>query len=81
MMEDFKRPKHFDFLTGSELRDAQFSGIRMNTLTTDYELWLLGSVARVVSLAQMQINPDALNEAIEDVFGLGEVKPMPPHLS
>ncbi len=74
-MEDFKRPNHPDFMSTSELAQAMFTGIRHNSLTDDAEIWLLGNIEARVTKAQTQINPRAISQAYEEVFGLLEVVP------
>lgn len=79
-MEDFNRPSHSDFATSTELKDKGFSGIRHNSLTEACEIWMLGEVRASVSPAMVEINPHAINEAIEEVFALNEVRPYNPTL-
>ena len=43
-MEDFRRPNHPDFLTSSELKRIEFSGIRHNSITNNIEIWTLGDL-------------------------------------
>lgn len=77
-MEDFKRPSHPDFLTASELVAVKFSGMRHNSITDDAEIWIKGRVERRVSKAEVQLDPLAINKAIEEVFGLENVMPDSP---
>ena len=74
-MEDFKRPNHPDFMFASELEKIKWSGLRHNSLSNDAEIWVLGEVVERVSKLQVQLNPLAINQAYEKVFGLKEVMP------
>ena len=73
--EGFERPKHPDFLTARELQNINFSGLRHNSILDVAELWILGQIAETVSAEQVKLNPLAINEAYERVFGLAEVMP------
>lgn len=74
-MEDFKRPNHNDFMTDSELRAAEFSGLRRNELACQSEVWLLGDKVVTISDAELRRNPMAVNIAMQDVFHLDRVMP------
>lgn len=63
-----KRPDHEDFCTTLELKRKEFSGIRTNTLTSRIELWVLGTVEKEISQAQLLINPNAVEEAMSEIF-------------
>ena len=43
---DSKRPDHPDFMGASELKKAEFSGIRHNSLTDQTEIWKVGGWLR-----------------------------------
>lgn len=73
--EQFKRPDHTDFMDASELKKAEFSGYRQNQISHDCEIWLLGEMKASISPAQLQANPMAVNEAMEDIFMLDKVMP------
>lgn len=79
-MEDFKRPSHPDFATSAELRDSKWSGIRHNSITTCCEIWLEGQVAKEVTAQMVELNVNAINDAITEVFSLHEVRPYIPEL-
>lgn len=80
-MEDFQRPSHPDFMDSSEIRKAELSGIRHNSITGDCEIWVDGRLEASVSQAQVQLNPRAIDEAYARVFGLDcEVAPDIPAL-
>jgi hypothetical protein len=74
-IENFNRPKHNDFSTDSELRDKKFSGTRSNSVTGDFEFWILGEKVKAVTALQASANPKAINEAYEEVFALASVQP------
>jgi hypothetical protein len=73
---DSKRPDHPDFMCASELKKAEFSGIRHNSLTDQTEIWKVGEVAKVISKALMDQAVDknaVLAMAMEDTFGIYDV--------
>jgi len=73
---DSKRPDHPDFMRASELKKAEFSGIRHNSLTDQMEIWKVGEVAKVIPKALMDQAVDknaVLAMALEDTFGLYDV--------
>ncbi len=74
-MEDFNRPNHNDFATTSELRERKFNGIRHNSLTEACEIWLEGEVRASISPEMVEMNPRAIDEAMEEVYSLKEVRP------
>lgn len=74
-MEDFKRPNHNDFATAKELQERKFSGYRVNSITEDFEIWVLGFLKRKISKIELTQNPKAINEAFEQVFALVDVMP------
>lgn len=74
-MEDFKRPDHPDFMTSSELKAANFSGQRVNSVTGDWELWVQGECVRRVTQAEVKRDGQAINKAMAEYFGLEEVQP------
>lgn len=74
-MTDFNRPDHPDFMSSSELRAINFSGQRVNSITGNWELWIMGEVAKEVTVAQVKSDPQIINKAVEDAFGLHEVQP------
>lgn len=77
-MDDFKRPDHPDFMDSAELRKIGWSGYRMNALTTDAEIWLKGEVKASISPQDLALNPQAINEAMADIFALDEAMPDTP---
>jgi hypothetical protein len=69
-VEDFKRPDHPDFMDASELKKIEWSGYRLNTLTQYAEIWLLGERMADISPAQLRLNPNAVQEAMAEIFGI-----------
>jgi len=72
--QTFKRPDHPDFLTTSELKKAEFSGLRNNSITNDMEIWILGEIVKIVTKQMVAADPEALNKAYAEVFALEDVK-------
>lgn len=72
---DFKRPNHRDFMTASELKKENFSGIRHNSLNEDAEIWIDGELRESITLQATLLDPDAINKAMERVFLLEDVMP------
>jgi hypothetical protein len=73
-MEDFQRPLHADFATSAELKQREFSGIRINSITQEQELWTLGDLRLSMPLATMKQNPEAWDKAYEAIFKLHSVQ-------
>lgn len=74
-MEDFKRPNHYDFMDSSELKKAKFTGLRHNSITDSAEIWIEGEIRKIVTFAEVALDPLAINKAYEEVFCLEEVLP------
>jgi hypothetical protein len=72
-LEDFKRPNHPDFKTGSELRDMSWSGIRENRITDEREVWVEGRCVMTMSRILCNAHPDLWNTKYADVFSLNVV--------
>lgn len=64
------RPEHNDFATTSELRDREYSGLRYNALTEEVEIWLVGTVAKVIKAPGCRPDPEVLDAAYIEVFGV-----------
>lgn len=79
-IEDFKRPNHPDFMDSAELKKANFSGIRHNSLTGEAEVWKYGIVVSTVSKKELLYNPNAIQEAIAEVYRLDEAVPDSPEI-
>ena len=69
--EEMKRSNHPDFATSSELKAKEWSGVRMNSITHDYEFWIAGSVAKTVSAAQFAMDKMILERTHIELFGIG----------
>ena len=73
-MEDFKRPDHNDFATSSELKERRFTGIRMNSITHEQELWVEGHIQLTMNAELEKKNPKLWHDKYAELFQLGEVK-------
>lgn len=78
-MEDFKRPLHADFATSSELKERQFSGIRINSITDEQELWTFGDMRFAVSLSELHRDPTIWDKKYEEAFKLHDVQTLSQH--
>ena len=65
----FKRPDHPDFNTESELKKMEFSGVRINSLTNEWEIWIVGERKAYGNKKDRA----AFEKAYADVFGLEHV--------
>lgn len=70
--EGFDRPNHPDFMDSSELKKAEFSGLRQNSISGDMEIWVAGQRRKTVSLVSMQLDKHAVEKAYAEVFGLDQ---------
>jgi len=68
--EDFKRSNHEDFATSSELKERQFSGYRMNTLTDELEIWVRGIIQGRVRAPNGQPDDEAVQREFNRIFGV-----------
>lgn len=68
------RPNHPDFMDSSELKKLGFSGLRNNSITQDYEIWIDGEVVKRITLAERTLNPDIVKIRWEELFGLDHVE-------
>lgn len=64
----FKRPNHPDFMTGNELQKNQFSGMRDNSITMEYEIWVVGEMVKAVTYSAVRADPFALTKAMMEYF-------------
>lgn len=71
--EEYKRSSHSDFATGKELSEANFSGVRHNSLANQLEIWVLGNLAGAMAYELAQSRPDLWESLYRDVFGLNDV--------
>jgi len=65
-----KRSDHPDFLTSAELKQKEWSGVRLNSITSDYEIWVRGEVKKVVNGMAVRRDPTVLANAHCEVFGI-----------
>ena len=73
-MEDFKRPEHTDFMTTSELKKAEWSGVRNNSISEEVECWILGEIVFKSTVAEMLLNPNDFDNKYKNHFGFYNVK-------
>lgn len=66
--EHFKRPNHPDFLTTEELKKIEFSGVRQNEITREWEFWLVGEIKAVLSEAAVQADNSLLAKTHVEIF-------------
>lgn len=77
-LEDFKRPDHPDFKDASELKAMEFTGYRYNSVSLECEIWLLGELKKSIGSYELDKNPNAVSDAMADVFALHKVLPNTP---
>lgn len=65
--------KEFDDRTTAQLQEQRFSGLRANDLWNRFEIWILGHIETTVTYQEFFVNPDALNTAYCNTFGLHEM--------
>lgn len=63
-----RRPDHYDFMTSSELKRAEFSGMRQNQLAMQWELWLVGEIKGTVSFEAAAKDHLAVTRMHAEVF-------------
>lgn len=68
--EDYKRSDHNDFATSLELRERKFSGMRMNTISQQWELWVLGEVKEIIKAPHGKPSDADIEDVFKRVFGL-----------
>lgn len=73
-LEDFKRPLHADFATTAELKQREFSGIRINSITQEQELWTVGDLRLSMPLTTIHADSTAWDRAYEAIFKLNDVQ-------
>jgi hypothetical protein len=66
--ESFKRPNHPDFMTSSELKKIEFSGVRKNEHVLEWEFWILGEVRKTVHFTEVAKDQYALTRAHVELF-------------
>lgn len=60
------KPDNPDTFTSRECAEKKFSGFRINPLTLDVELWIVGRVLSTRRLRTIQQNPGELGSMIEE---------------
>lgn len=66
--EGYNRSNHNDFKTTTELRDSKFSGLRLNSITKNYEIWIAGNIERQITETEILLDADAVNKAWRETF-------------
>lgn len=77
-IEDFKRPDHLDFMTTEELKKAEFTGYRQNSVSGNSEIWLMGELKASIGSYELDQDPQAINKAMQEIFMLDNVMPDTP---
>jgi hypothetical protein len=72
--EEFNRPDHPDFKTAFELSRMEWSGVRLNSITHDHEIWVLGECKGKLSEEQYLMNPESWTKLYAEVFALKSVE-------
>ncbi len=72
--EEFKRPNHPDFMTSSELKTAEWSGVRQNMVSREWEFWICGEIKKRVHENEVLKDPLALSHAHLQLFGFSPEK-------
>ena len=67
--ENFKRPDHPDFKDFYELKKMSFSGIRRNSISHEWEIWVEGKIEAHGPEADI----DAFAAAYQEVFACSNV--------
>lgn len=73
-MEDFKRPDHNDFALSSELRERRFTGIRLNSITNEQELWVEGHIRLAMDVDLIKRDPTVWERKYENIFDLNHAE-------
>lgn len=66
--ESFKRPNHPDFMTSSELKKMEWTGVRQNEITREWEFWIVGEMK--VAIHESVATPAKLTQTHLELFGL-----------
>lgn len=69
--EEYKRSNHPDFLTSSELKAKEWSGVRKNSLSDDYEFWVAGEIIKTVPLEAVKKDAFILERTHIELFKIG----------
>jgi len=73
--EDVKRPDHPDFLTSSELKAKEWSGVRLNSLIDTFEFWVAGEVRKTIAAELVRADYMLLEKAHVELFGISTAHP------
>lgn len=57
-------------LTTEDCKQENFSGIRQVAFDDSFEIWVLGSVRRVVTAKELEYDREALNKAMAELVGI-----------
>lgn len=57
-------------LTAADCRAERFSGIRQVSFDQSVEIWIRGTVQAVITKAQLDINPNAVEDAFAKITGV-----------
>lgn len=79
-MEDFKRPDHNDFALSSELRERRFTGIRLNSITNEQELWVEGHIRLTMDVEAIKRDETLWHRKYADIFDLTHVASLKDYL-
>lgn len=66
---EFKRPDHPDFMDSSELKKKEFSGVRVNKISNEWEIWTVGEL-KAHGPAADQV---AFMQAYQEVFQIENI--------
>ena len=66
--ESFNRPNHPDFMDSSELRRMEWTGVRQNEISREWEFWIVGEIKERVH--ETVATPEKLKQVHMDLFGL-----------
>jgi hypothetical protein len=61
-------------MTSSELKKAEFSGIRINNLSQCVEIWTVGDMRASISAFDIEKDPDAVDKKYKEVFAFEETQ-------
>lgn len=66
---EFKRPDHPDFMDSAELKKKEFSGVRVNKLSNEWEIWTVGDLRARGPVK----NQEAFMQAYQEVFQIENI--------
>lgn len=68
--EEFKRSDHNDFATSKELKDREFSGVRLNSITSRREVWVVGEKIGEMDNREAEANEAKWESFYKDLFDM-----------